>query len=491
MDNSTLPLLIVITHFINAFCIILLIRSGIQILNDHPLLYWTDHTKRDNYWLKFGKKKMPKDKIWTAHDEAERVGHYALPGGGHEQFGAARNWHFATAIVWLITGAIYWGYLFTSGEWRTLIPTSWSIIPAARADLVNYLHLRAPPLSSFQPFDPLQQLAYAGVVFILPILMLTTALAMSPAFTNRFPRYTLLFGGRRQVARSLHFIGMMLFSGFIVIHLSLVGLVYFSRNIKLITFGTTSASFGAALTVLMAALLFLLIFNVVITYFTLRHRVAVRKVLVSLIDPVVHVVFGRLRPRKTYKKEDVSDFFRINGYPPETAEFHKLQAGDYKDWRLNVGGMVQNKLSFSLDQLKAMPKQDQITKHICIQGWSAIGQWAGVSMKEIMRQCQPDKKAKYVVFHAYDEDANGKPFYEVLRTSDMLDDQSILAYEMNWKPLTVEHGAPLRLRCERKLGYKMVKYIKSIEFVDHYKHIGDGRGGYREDNVMFDWEASI
>lgn len=491
MDNSSLPLLIVITHFINAFCIILLIRSGLQLLNDHPLLYWTDHTRRDNYWLKFGKKKMPKDKLWTAHDEVENIGHYALPGGGHNQFGAARNWHFATAIVWLITGAIYWGYLFTSGQWRTLIPTSWSIIPAAWGDFIHYIHFQAPPLSSFKPFDPLQQLAYAGVVFVLPVLMLLTALAMSPAFTNRFPRYTLLFGGRRQVARSLHFIGMILFSGFIIIHLLLVSLVYFSRNIKLITFGTTSASFTAALTVLMAALLFLLIFNVVITYITLRHRVGVRRVLVALINPVVHLLFGRMAPRNTYSKKDVSDFFRINGYPPETEEFYKLRDSGYKDWRLQIDGMVENKLSFSLDELKSMPKQEQITKHICIQGWSAIGAWSGVSMKEIIDRCKPDKKAKYVVFHAYDVDDKNVPFYEALRVSDMYDSQSILAYEMNWKPLSLEHGAPLRLRCERKLGYKMVKYIKSIEFVADFKHIGEGRGGTREDNVMFDWEASI
>lgn len=112
-------------------------------------------------------------------------------------------------------------------------------------------------------------------------------------------------------------------------------------------------------------------------------------------------------------------------------------------------------------------------------------------MSEIMNLVKPSKKAKYVVFHAYDVDAKGKPYYEALRIGDMKDDLTILAYEMNWKPLNVEHGAPLRLRCERKLGYKMVKYIKSIEFVEEFKSIGAGRGGYREDNVLFDWEASI
>lgn len=487
-----MPLVIVVTHFINLFCVILLIRSGLHILADHPMLYWTDHTRRDNYWLKFGKKKMPKDKLWTAHDEAEVSSHvWTLPGGGHHEFGMARNWHFTAAIIWLLSGAVYWGYMFTTDAWRRLIPTSWSIVPAAWHDLVGYLTFHIPPESAFAPYDPLQQLTYAAVAFLLPVLMILTALAMSPAFTNRFPRYTLLFGGRRQVARSLHFIGMVLFSVFIIIHVLLVALVYFYRNVRLITFGTTHVRLGAALTVFAAALLFVLVFNILATYFTLRHRVGVRKVLVGILNPVIHAVFGRLVPRKNYKRADISEFFRINGYPPETEEFHRLHDGGFKDWRLQVGGLVGHELSLSLDDLKAMPYQDQITKHVCIQGWTAIGQWGGVHMKEIMARCQPDKRAKYIVFHAYDVDANGKPFYEALRVSDMRDPQSILAYEMNWQPLNLEHGAPLRLRCERKLGYKMVKYIKSIEFVEDFSHLGEGRGGYREDNVLFDWEASI
>lgn len=487
-----MPLVIVVTHFINFVCILLLIRSGLHILADHPMLYWTDHTRRDNYWLKFGKKQMPKDKLWTAHDEAEVSSHiYALPGGGHHEFGMARNWHFTAAIVWLLTGAVYWGYMFTTDTWQRLIPTSWSVFPAAGHDLIGYLTLHIPPVSDFRPYDALQQLTYAGVAFLLPPLMILTALAMSPAFTNRFPRYTLLFGGRRQAARSLHFIGMLLFSGFIIIHVLMVSLVYFSRNVRLITFGTTHVRLGAALAVFFSALLLVLVFNILITYFTLKHRVGVRKILVGILDPTIHAVFGRMVPHAEYKKADISPFFRINGYPPETEEFYRLRDGGYKDWRLEVGGTVEHRLSLSLDDLKTWPKKEQITKHICIQGWSAVGEWGGVHMKEIIARAKPKPSVRYVVFHAYDVDAEGYHFYEALRLSDMKDPQTILAYEMNWKPLSLEHGAPLRLRVERKLGYKMVKYLKSIEFVEDLKHIERGRGGYREDNVMFDWEASI
>lgn len=491
MSGESIPLLIVVTHFINLFAIILLIRSGLHILADHPMLYWTDDTRRDNYWLKFGKKKMPKDKLWTAHDEAERIGHWALPGGEHHEFGLARNWHFTAAVIWIITGAIYWVYMFATGAWRRLIPTSWSVFPSAWHALINYLTFHVPAQSAFRPYDSLQQLTYAAVVFVLAPLMILTAFAMSPALMNRYPRYLLLFGGRRQVARSLHFLGMVAFSVFIVIHVIMVSLVYFYRNVRLITFGNTSVDLAAALTVFVAALLFLLAFNVVITYVTLNHRVGVRKVLVSILHPVIHGVFGRMAARKTYAKKDISKFFRVNGYPPETEEFYKLRDNNYQDWRLKIHGLVEHELTLSMADLKDMPYQDQITKHICIQGWSAIGQWGGVHMREIIKRARPNKQAKYVVFHAYDVDGNGYHYYEVLRLSDMQDPLTILAYEMNWKPLPLEHGAPLRLRCERKLGYKMVKYIKSIEFVADFKMIERGRGGYREDNIMFDWEASI
>lgn len=488
---DTTPILIVITHFVNLFAIILLIRSGLHILADHPKLYWTDHTKEDNHWIKFGKKKVPKNRLWTAHDEAEVSNQLTLPGGGHKEFGMARNWHLTAAIIWVVTGIIYYGYMLISGEWRRLIPTSWDVIPGAFENLIGYLTLQIPPVSAFDPYDDIQQLTYAIVVFVMAPLMILTGIAMSPAFMNRFPKFALLFGGRRQAARSLHFIGMIMFSIFILVHVIMVCLIYFYRNVKLITFGTTDVDIAAALTVFFSALLFLLCFNIFITYFTLNNRVLMRKILVRIVEPVVYLLFGWLRPRKQYKKEDISDFFRVNGYPPETQEFIRLRDGGYKDWRLSVGGMVKNKLSLSLDELKNLPYQDQITKHICIQGWSAIGQWGGVHMREIIKLAKPSPKAKYVVFYAYDVDASGYQFYEALRLDDMKDDQTILAYEMNWKPLPLQHGAPLRLRCERKLGYKMVKYIKAIEFVEDFKEIERGRGGYREDNVMFDWEASI
>lgn len=486
-----MPITIVITHFVNLFAMVLLIRSGLNILADHPKLYWTDHTTGFNYWVKFSKKEMPKDRLFTSHDEMEPIGHWALPGGTHRDFGSARNWHFAAALLWVISGAIYWGFMFVSGAWSRLIPTSWDIFPQSFHALVTYLHWQAPPVSDFQPYDALQQLAYASVVFLLAPLMIITAAAMSPAVIGRFPGFLKIFGGRRQIARSLHFIGMLLFSGFILIHITLVALVYFYRNVRIITFGTTDVSLAAAVTVFLAALLFVLLFNVWASYFTLNHRMLSRRFLVGFYGPVNRLLLGRLQSRQHYNESDISPYFRVNGYPPTTEEYARLRANRFTDWRLEVGGNVDHELALSLEELKQLPDQSQITKHVCIQGWTDIAQWQGVRMQQIVEMALPHNDVRFVVFYGYDENDRGEPYYVSLSLEDMHDAQTMLAYGMNGGELPIEYGAPIRLRCEKKLGYKMIKYLRRIEFVHDFAGIGKGLGGSHEDDEMYDWEASI
>ncbi len=483
-----LPIIIVILHLINLFCLVLLIRSGIQILFDHPKLYWTDHTTDDNHWLRFGKKIMPKDKLWTSLDEAEDPGKLALPGGTHN-LGSARHWHFVTAITWVTTGIIYLGYLFTSGEWQRLIPTDWSVFPKAFDMMYSYLTLNIPAEGA--TYNALQQLTYAGVIFVLAPLAILTGIALSPALVAKYPGFLKIFGGRRQVARSLHFIVMVLFSLFILVHITMSIGLHFYDSIKRVTLGSTEVDFALALTIFLMVLILLVAFNVWVSFFTLGDQARAQRILTKLYTPVVRLLFGRMKSNQHYTKKDISPFFRVNGYPPKSEEYEKLKANNFKDWKLKVYGKVDKPLEMSLQDIKDLRKQDQITKHNCIQGWTAIAEWGGLPMRDILELCKPHKSAKYVLFHCYDIDEEGREFYEGLRVSDMYDDQTILAYEMNNKPLPIEHGAPIRLRCEKKYGYKMAKYIKSIEFADSYKHIGQGRGGYREDVVFFDWEASI
>lgn len=489
METSVhLPAIIIILHLINLFCLIVLIRSGIQILFDHPKLYWTDDTTDDNHWLRFGKKIMPKDKLWTSLDEAENPGKLALPGGTHN-LGAARHWHFTTAIIWVTTGIIYISYLLISGQWRHLVPTDVGVFSRAIDTLHHYLTLNIPPEG--RTYNALQQLTYAGVIFILAPLSIITGLALSPALVAKYPGFLKLFANRRQIARSLHFIAMVLFSLFILVHVTMAIGFHFYDSVKRITLGNTDVNFALALSLFIMALMLLVAFNIWASFFTLGDQVRARRILTKIYTPVVRLLFGRMKSNQHYSKKDISPFFRVNGYPPTSDEYAALKANNFKDWKLKVYGLVENPLEMSLEDIKNLRKQDQITKHNCIQGWTAVAEWGGLPMSDVMELAKPTKKAKYVLFHCYDIDDKGQAYYSGLRVSDMFDKQTILAYEMNGQELPIEHGAPLRLRCEKKYGYKMAKYIKSIEFVESFEHVGQGRGGYREDTVFFDWEAAI
>jgi DMSO/TMAO reductase YedYZ molybdopterin-dependent catalytic subunit len=201
-------------------------------------------------------------------------------------------------------------------------------------------------------------------------------------------------------------------------------------------------------------------------------------------------LFGKVISRQERSKSEITPFFRINGYPPDTEEYKELVETNYADWKLEVHGLVEKPGLFSLEELKKMPKKEQITEHSCIQGWTGIAQWGGVPMIEIIKQCKPLVQARYVVFRSYQIDKNGE-FYEVISLELANHPQTILAYEMNYKLLPIVYGAPLRLRIETQLGYKMVKWLYSIEFVSGYHNIGKGQGGHREDNMYYDITAGI
>ncbi len=438
---------------------------------------------------------MPKDKLWTSTDEATKFSSWiALP--GRSNLGLGRHWHFFSIIFWVGNGIVYYVLLFATGLWRTLIPTSWSYFPEAFKTMISMAGGHLPPLGN--PFDPAQQLAYAGVVFILGPLMLLTGAAMSPAVGARFPRYPRIFRGR-QIARSIHFLCLIGFILFIIMHLTLVVVDGFQFNMANIIFG------GGEVSLLVATVLFLLYFMVVIvihvwaTEHSLRRPRQLQVGLGKVVEPLKHVFFGRMVSRQNFKESEISPYFRVNGRAPETDEYKELIKDNFASWKLRVYGLVEKELVLSLDDLRAMEKETQITEHSCIQGWTAIGKWAGVPVSFILGLCQPMPKARYVAFHSLangerDEYGHGDPsreFYEVIDLELAKHHQTILAYEMNGKPLPIEHGAPLRLRVETQLGFKMVKWLRSIEFVEDYKSVGEGLGGYREDVTYYGVGAPI
>ena len=193
-----------------------------------------------------------------------------------------------------------------------------------------------------------------------------------------------------------------------------------------------------------------------------------------------------------FSEADLSPTFRSNGTAePEDEDYRRLAANGFQEWRLRIDGLVQTPAELSLAQLRAMRSRTQITRHDCVEGWSAIGKWTGVPLSEVLALAKPAAGARYVVFHCADPmDEQGTRYYESIDMEDAYHPQTILAYQLNGQPLPVPNGAPLRLRVERQLGYKMAKYLMRIELVESFRRIAGGRGGYWEDNG-YQWYAGI
>jgi DMSO/TMAO reductase YedYZ molybdopterin-dependent catalytic subunit len=209
------------------------------------------------------------------------------------------------------------------------------------------------------------------------------------------------------------------------------------------------------------------------------------------------IAADRLAPE--FGEDDISPAFRANGSTdPKGREYLNLVGNHFADWRLKVHGLVERELSLSIEELRALPGRTQITRHDCVEGWSCIGKWTGAPLAEILSRAGVKSEARFVVFHCADtlDDGgeSGDPettrYYESIDLIDAAHPQTILAYDMNGEPLTIAHGAPLRLRVERQLGYKMAKYIMGIELLRSLDDLHGGRGGYWEDRG-YEWYAGI
>ncbi|BBF68140.1 MULTISPECIES: molybdopterin-binding protein [Sphingomonas] len=195
---------------------------------------------------------------------------------------------------------------------------------------------------------------------------------------------------------------------------------------------------------------------------------------------------------REFRPDQISPVFRANGTAnPNTPAYKALWRNGFADWRLQVGGLVARDLSLSLSQLRALPHREQITRHDCVEGWSAIGKWRGVRLKTILDGAGLRSSARYIVFRCADDMGGGRPYYESIDLADAFHPQTILAFALNDRPLSVANGAPLRLRVERQLGYKQAKYLMGIEAVDSLAAIGKGKGGFWEDHADYDWYAGI
>ena len=187
--------------------------------------------------------------------------------------------------------------------------------------------------------------------------------------------------------------------------------------------------------------------------------------------------------------------FRANGSTnPDDPEYVAHAENGFADWKLKVGGLVENPMEFSLADLRAMPSRTQITRHDCVEGWSCIGKWTGVQLALVLDKVRLKPETRYILFTCADQlektlDGSGR-YYETLALEDAYHPQTILAYDMNGGTLPVPYGAPLRVRVERQLGYKMAKYIMSIDAIDSFESLGSGQGSYWADRG-YDWYAGI
>ena len=213
------------------------------------------------------------------------------------------------------------------------------------------------------------------------------------------------------------------------------------------------------------------------------------------VDPLnegLHrVLGGRNALAREFDYSERSPVFKMNGSTmPDSPAYQQHMAENFANWRLVVDGLVNRPLNLSLADLARMPSRTQVTRHDCVEGWSAIGEWTGTPLSAILRMAGMQPNARYVVFHCAD-DFDGHPYYESIDMVDAFHPQTIMAWGMNRTRLPVGHGAPLRLRVERQLGYKHAKYVMRIELRERFDDLYLGKGGYWEDHHHYQWYAGI
>jgi sulfoxide reductase catalytic subunit YedY len=484
--DSGFPWWLKLQHFLNMFFMLFIMRAGVQILADHPRLYWKRDCTPGTDWFRF-QVPVPTGRVWTSKDDSVTLPKWlGIPGLRHT-LGLSRWWHFSVNLLWVINGAAFYILLFATDQWRRLVPLTWGVFPAALSTAIQYASLNFPVEDSWTRYNGLQQLSYFITVFIAAPVSILTGLMQSPAISNKAGWVGRLLN--RQVMRSVHFISFSWFVGFIVTHGVMVFITGLRQNTNHMFAGVDNASW-AGLPLFLAAMAVLTAAWLVVSPFTLKHARLVQRTGTFMIG-WLKALAEWWNPSTQYTEADISPYFWLNGTLPNSEAFNALLAADFADYSLRVGGLVEAPREFSYAELKAMPKQEQITEHFCIQGWSGVAKWGGVPMRHILDIVKPTAEARYAVFYSFSEGADGGGYYDVHSLHNMRHDLTLLAYEMNGAPVSMLHGAPLRLRCENELGFKMVKWIAAIEFVRDFADLGAGQGGYNEDHEFYGYRMPI
>jgi DMSO/TMAO reductase YedYZ molybdopterin-dependent catalytic subunit/thiosulfate reductase cytochrome b subunit len=484
------PLWVRYCHFFNFLFVTMLIRSGLSILVDHPRLYFNDDCIPGSEWIRLTPLTVPRDRIWTAKNDARYISPLVGTPGYRHTIGIARAWHFINVHGFIITGVFFIVMLFDTEQWRRLVPTSPVVFLQAWNTWVHYatFHLPGEP-NGFYGYNALQQIAYFAVVFLFGPLAILTGIAMSPAVVNHLPWYARIFGGR-QSARSIHFLTMVSFFAFLVVHVTLIVMTGFARNMNHIVLGTNDQGHRGITLGFVGT-------TVVILSWVAAHCISwhqprqLQHALKLVTYPMQLVTLNRLTPQQNYSEQDISPYFWPNGKMPVRSDWTHLAENGFRDFTLKVVGLVENPVELSLADIEKLGEVEHITMHHCIQGWSGIAKWGGVPMKAIVELVHPKPEAKVVAFFSFGEALYGGAYYDTQSIENVLKPQCILASQMNGQRLPEVYGAPLRLRVENQLGYKMVKWIQRIEFIESEKQLGKGEGGKNEDDEYFDLLPNI
>ena len=485
------PLWVRYCHFFNFLFVTMLIRSGLSILADHPRLYFNDDCTPNSEWIRL-----------TPHQSPARP---PVDGQGRRPLSHASHWHArlpayhrrcarrGTSSTCMASSSA----ACTSSPCSSP-PTSGGVscplrprsscrhgIPGSTTP--RFICLPSPTV--FTATTRLQQIAYFTVVFVFGPLAILTGIAMSPAVVNHFTWYAKLFGGR-QSARSIHFLTMLSFLAFLVVHITLVVMTGFARNMNHIVLGTNDQG-------RLGVWLGFVGIGVVVLCWIAAHYLswfqprALQHALKFVTYPMQLLTLNRLMPQQTYSEKDISPYMWPNGKLPVRDDWKHLAEGHFRDFKLKVGGLVENPVELSLADLRNLGELEHIAMHHCIQGWSGIAKWGGIPMKKLIDLVRPSPEAHTVAFYSFGEALYGGPYYDTQSLENVLKPQCLLASEMNGQPLPEVYGAPLRLRVENQLGYKMVKWIERIEFVESEKKLGKGEGGKNEDDEYFDLLPNI
>ena len=453
-----------------------LVVSGVAILLAHPRLYWGE----------------------TGAIGTPSVLDLPIPFLlGHSGWG--RYLHFLAAWVAVATGAVYviFGVL-TRHFRRRLLPSrtdlAWRNVRGMLADHLRLQPARAEPGS----YNTLQRLAYAIVVFVLGPLVLLSGLAFSPALASVMPAIVSMFGGQ-QSARTIHFFAGAAVVIFVIVHVVMVVITGFRAQLRtMITGYTVPPPEGSGGRTMSRR-------SVIVSGLTVAAGAGGLSGTIRLADrygliPPDHqgpfgvgetltyasqrLLMGQHVLAREFSRSDISSVVPVNGRPPKTDAYQRLLANDFRDWRLTVDGLVARPSTFSLADLKSYPSHSQITHQACEEGWSFIAEWTGVRLSHVLDLVGADPRARYVVFFPYDD------FWESIDMADALHAQTFLAYEMNGRDMPIEHGAPLRLRVARQLGYKSIKFLSRITVTETLKPFGRGLGGVNPE-FGYSWWAGI